>query len=328
MKAFYAARRRTFDTANLKQVHFPEGSTVLPNPVGTAAGFRCSIIIGSEERHILSIPGVPHEMRKMCDEQVLPFLRSTFGSPAPLQSRTLRVFGIPESKIGAIVEQDGVPPAISVSYRAHYPEVIVKFSTRTDRLALESFSARSEAALGSDFVFSHDPQASLARVVHELLAAKGLTVSVAESCTGGALGEALTETPGSSHTFLGGVISYSNEAKMQLLGVPESTLLAHGAVSAETACAMADGVRERFKSSLAVSITGIAGPDGGTTVKPVGTFYIGLSTPDSTRAFHCFTAASRTLVRRFAAFTALDIIRRHVQGYELRPIGIIGAPQN
>lgn len=325
LQELYRKRRRTFDNSNTKQVYFPQHARILKNPIGTAAGFHCEFERDGRKKHILVGPGVPHELHRMCADHFLPFLLSKFQELRAPISKVFKVFGIPESKVGELVEASGVPAGLSISYRAHYPEVIVKLSG-TDDVETEQFAQKTIERLGRDFVFSTESTGTIESAVQALFIQHGLTLATAESCTGGGIGALLTDTPGSSSYFLGGVISYSNEVKISTLGVSSAALQEHGAVSAEIAMQMASGVRTKLGSSVGISVTGIAGPDGGSTAKPVGTFYIGLCDKTKTVAFHCFASASRLMIRKFSAYTALDILRRYALGVELRPDGIIGKP--
>jgi nicotinamide-nucleotide amidase len=326
LKELYRQRKRVFDSSNIKQATFPEASRILKNPVGTAAGFHCVWSdSGKLERNIFVVPGVPHELKRMYADHIAPFVAQRSGLAAAPKVRYFHVFGRPEAKVGELVERDGVPPGISISYRAHYPEIIVKISS--DGAAIDSFADKSSLALGNDFIFSNLPEQTLDETVHALLIEKKKTISVAESCTGGMLGSLLTKNAGSSAYFLGGIISYSNDVKTDLLEVDPALIKVHGAVSAPVAQAMAKSIRERLKSDLAISITGIAGPDGGTPEKPIGTFFLGFSHAGGTETFHCFASASRNMIRTFASFTALDVARRHLLGYPLRPAEIIGNVQ-
>lgn len=323
LKELYQRRKRTFDVSNTKQAQFPAGSRILKNPVGTAAGFHCN----AGSKHILVVPGVPHELKRLCTDHLVPFATTHFRAASVAPALHFHVFGRPESKVGELVESGGVPPGLTISYRAHYPEIIVKISSAGNNAALQAFFTAAKERVGPDFIFSEQANQSFDQALHEILIAKAKTVAVAESCTGGMVGTLLTTNPGASSYFLGGVVSYSNEAKTKLLSVPAELIDSKGAVSLEVASTMADNARKVFSSDLAVSITGIAGPDGGSPEKPVGTFFVGFSSPQGVKAFHCFASASRTMVRTFAAHTALDIVRRHLLGYDLRPSDIIGAPQ-
>jgi nicotinamide-nucleotide amidase len=324
LKDLYQRRKRNFDSSNTKQAQFPQGSVVLKNPVGTAAGFRLDAGAGKQ---IFVVPGVPHELKRMFNDHIAPIIRHEFGTATAQPSRYLHVFGLPESKVGELVERNPVPPGISISYRAHYPEIIIKISSDDASAPVAEFTEHAKEAIGKDFIFSELPEQTFDQALHSLLSEKGKTIALAESCTGGLLGSLLTSNPGSSKYFLGGVIAYSNEIKSSQLHVPRDLIDSKGAVSVEVAECMAKGARDVFSSDLGVSITGIAGPEGGSTEKPVGTFFVGFASHDRTQAFHCFAAASRNMLRTFASFTALDIVRRYLLGYDLRPSGILGTLQ-
>jgi len=310
----YRARRRTFDPSNTKQATFPESATVIPNPVGTAAGFR--VLLGAVPVAVL--PGVPHELRRLFEDSVLPDILASHQGAAPLRQRALRVFGLPESVVGARVGGAVLPPGIEVGYRASFPEIQVTLKSRDPRADLDRALATAREAIGPDCVYSEDLTVPMEQTVLDLLVRQGWHLAVAESCTGGLIGSLLTRIPGSSRCFPGGVITYANEAKTRELGVSPATLATVGAVSRETALAMAAGARTRWQTECALAVTGIAGPDGGSPEKPVGTFYVGLATPDSVEAWLFFLSAGRDNVRSFAAMTALDVLRRHLLNLPIR----------
>ncbi len=312
---FFAKRKRAWNPINERQTLFPEGSTRLPNPVGTALGFYS--VHGA--KHIFSVPGVPSELYTMIAEQVIPRIRTIAGVKQTSVSRILKTFGLPESEVGGRIESLALDRAIVVGYRAAFPEVHVVLRADTGETgsgdALISEAARRVIdVLGAAAVFSSGVLAapSLEDVVHDLLLKRSESVGVAESCTGGLLGAALTRTPGSSAYFLGGVISYSNDAKVKHLRVPPELIATHGPVSSEVAVAMAQGARHEFNSTYGISVTGVAGPDGGTDQNPVGTFYIGLATPQGVAAYHSFYPTSRERLRVYAVHRALDLLRREI----------------
>ena len=318
LEAFYQERRRVMSPTNLKQATFPTGSTIIPNPRGTAPGFSIrSQRSAHHEVVIAAVPGVPAEMRPMFEESLLPLIQSRVASSPPLSRLVMRIFGLPESEVGARIEQCRLDSRIEVSYRAAFPEIQVILKA-TESSLLTAAKLPVEKALGEHHIFSRTLDDSLESIVHELLRASSTTVAVAESCTGGHLGALLTRTPGSSATFVGGVMAYSNEVKSSLLGVPAELIQRCGAVSAEVARAMAEGVRTRLDTTYALSITGIAGPSGQTDGKPVGTFFVGFASPDTVVAFRYFYPSFRDRVRTFAAMTALDLLRRHLSRLPLR----------
>jgi len=321
LKGLYAVRQRTFDPSNAKQATFPSGAEIIPNPVGTAEGFRVST---SEGAYIICLPGVPRELRAMIDGTVLSMLKKEMvvrKSPI-FEQRAARIFGLPESLIGSKVVELNLGEAIKVSYRASFPEVHLLI--RGVNQPLDVALGRISAALGADHVYSSDLEIGMPETVVSLLTGSGQTIAVAESCTGGMLGELLTTVAGASECFLGGVIAYSNNLKRSLLNVSQESLTNHGAVSHKTALEMALGARLATQSSIAVSITGIAGPERASIApaeilapgvpvgpeKPVGSFFIGLSTPEGEKSYRFFFSSSRGLIRKFAAYKALDVVRR------------------
>lgn len=307
LKHFYAERRRSYDATNLKQVWIPEQAKLLRNPKGTAAGFSLELEHG---KSITALPGVPSEFREMFSSIVLPQILDKFKQTEKLHTSCFRVFWMPEAQVGSQIQDCELPHDILVSYRANFPEVQVLLKSKTP--IPEAHGHKVERALGSENIFSRSLDIDLPALIQQLLLQRNFNLSVAESCTGGLLGKLLSDIPGSSAYFLGGAISYSNQLKMKLLNVSKSDLDTHGAVSEQVAKAMAQGAQKNFGSSLALSITGIAGPQGGSPEKPVGTFYVGLADAGMAFAKHYFFLSNRANIRRFACFCALDLLRRHL----------------
>lgn len=320
LKSYYAKKRRAFDPSNTKQATFPERATVIPNPHGTAAAFSLELRPGV---FAVALPGVPGELRALFESDVLLLITARFKDAVPRKERFFRLFGLPESIVGARVNAAALDSAITVSYRAHFPEIHVVLKTPGDDALLDRAATLTRAAIEPDYIVTERKELSLEGIVQELLLKNSATVAVAESCTGGMLGGLLSRLPGSSKTFLGGGITYSNALKESLLGVEPESLRTHGAVSAVVATEMANGARSRFGSTYALSITGIAGPEGGSEAKPVGTFFIGLSTPNGTTAYHLFFSSTRDWIRTFAAHSALDILRRTVLGIPVRSLALV-----
>ncbi len=308
LKKRYIERKRIFDEANTKQALFPEGAEIIKNNTGTAPGF----IARYGDKSIISLPGVPRELKAMFQESVLPYLKKTIGEIQSPQIKVLRIFGLPESFIGRTIDECLPPKEIEISYRAMFPEVQVILKGKEDPLSLNSFFTKIKNALKEEYIFSETLERNFEETVHALLIEHRLTVSTAESCTGGLVGKILSNTSGASAYFKGGVITYANDAKVRILQIHEETLKSEGAVSAAVAKQMAEGVQKIFNTDLAISITGIAGPEGGSKEKPVGSFFIGFSTKKETQAFSYFYAANRSGVRTYAAYTAIEAIRRHL----------------
>lgn len=309
----YAQRGREMNLSNRKQALIPQGAEVLPNPSGTAPGIIWQPRPGLT---ILTFPGVPSEMQRMWQATAVPYLKSQGFGKEIIYSRTLKFWGIAESALAEKVSAFLNLPNPTVAPYASQGEVKLRISakagTEAEAQQLISPVAEQLQQIGGLDYYGADED-TLASVVGNLLLSSGETLSVAESCTGGGLGQMLTNIAGSSKYFLGGVISYDNQVKISLLGVNPQELADLGAVSAIVAEQMADGVRSRLSTTCALSITGIAGPDGGTATKPVGLVYIGLAGPNGeVQSFeHRFgQARDRALIRHVSACTALDHLRR------------------
>jgi nicotinamide-nucleotide amidase len=293
IEARLAARGRALSPSLRRQALLPPDAQLLPNPTGTAPGMIWTPQPGFT---LLTFPGVPSEMRAMWQATAAPWLRSAGLAGGVFASRLLRFWGLAESRLAERVADllEGDNP--TVAPYAGAGEVKLRLTARGEsRLAaqalLEPLEAEIRARLGA-CCFGVDAD-SLASVVLELLRQRDETVAVAESCTGGALGSALAAVPGASDGFQGGVIAYANAVKQTLLGVSETTLAVHGAVSDPVALAMATGVRRLTGASWGIAVTGIAGPSGGSAAKPVGLVHIALAGPDGTRSEAVRFSASR-----------------------------------
>lgn len=313
MQMLWQARGRPMPENNRKQALLPELSEVLPNPVGTAPGFTMKL----GRAVFFFMPGVPSEMKKMFSEQAVPRIEKLRPEPSIFQVRVLRTHGLPESKVDELLSGlEAQFPGVKLGFRAHFPEIQVKLTVQgkdaeATRQLLKSASREVFKRLGPS-IFSDGP--SMEETVGELLKMEKGTISLAESCTGGMIGEMLTSVPGSSSYFDRSFVTYTNAAKRDVLGVSEAILAEHGAVSETCARAMAEGARKLSGSRFALSATGIAGPTGGSPQKPVGTVFVALATPASTFARKIFFPGSRHQVRQITAMTALDMLRRHLTG--------------
>ena len=293
--------------SNAKQADFPVGARILRNPSGSAPGFQ--VKLGSATAYFM--PGVPTEMKAMFDSGIAPDLAALV--TAQRHQIVLRCFGMPESEVNdrlaGVEEQYGVV----IGYRASLPEIEVKVlaqaATRQAALDVAQRAAADVRSRLGDHVYG-EGFGSLPEHVGGMLAERGLTLAIAESCTGGLAAELLTRIPGSSRYFLGGVVAYANAAKTALLGVPTALIAEHGAVSAETARAMAEGVRQRLGADLGLAFTGIAGPDGGSAGKPVGLVHWALAGKDGTTQRERVFVGDRLAIRRRATFAGFDLIRR------------------
>ena len=314
LKSWYKSRGRELDPGNLKQATFPDGAEIIPNPVGTAPGFLVNFKSG---KYIAAIPGVPKEFKVMLTETVLPKIQKTNTSSTLLKKSTFKFFGIPESTLGRLISASQIPDEVSVSYRAVFPEVHVTLKTKGSSEVLSDAENKVLGAVDNSALYSRDSGLNFVGNLSNIIRQRKLTLSCAESCTAGHLGALFTSESGASSFYYGGVISYCDQVKIKLLGVSKDTLTKHGAVSLETAKEMAFGVRKLCGSDYSLSITGIAGPDGGTEEKPVGTFCVGIATPHETKAVQFRYVSDREGIRRYSAFYAMDILRRELLGLTL-----------
>jgi nicotinamide-nucleotide amidase len=308
---------RHFPPPNRQQAEIPEGAEIIANRHGSAPGIRLEDEAG---RWVVMLPGVPREMRGMLAEEIIPRLQVNAGDRVVL-SKTLRTAGIGESAIAEIL---GETPLAGVSGAAEVALAFLPSALGVDlRLTVRGLSRPdAEKLLGAAglklcerimaYVYG-EGDADLAEAVLGLCRRRRLTIAVAESCTGGMLGQRLTAIAGSSDVFRGGVIAYDNEVKEALLSVPHSTLVEHGAVSVETATAMAAGVRAGIGASIGIAITGIAGPGGGTPEKPVGTVCVAIEADGITSAKCLRLIGDREEIRQRSAQSALDMLRRALQ---------------
>jgi nicotinamide-nucleotide amidase len=305
-----------FPTTNRTQAEIPEGARILTNRHGTAPGIWLE---DDKGRWVAMMPGVPREMRGMLSEELLPAIKArATGEQSVVLSGTLRTTGIAESAIAELLgpnplgergtELGSLPLAYLPGVAGVDLRVTVKGLTRARAEKLVNEAIVKLRSRVSAYAYGMD-DADLAAVVLEKCRASGLTLAVVESCTGGMLGERLTNIPGSSNVFLGGVIAYHNDVKRNLLGVRPEDIEKFGAVSEEVALQMASGIRERLSADVGVSVTGIAGPGGGTAEKPVGLVWIAVHASElKARRFH--VGGDRAEIRQRAAQAALEMVRR------------------
>jgi nicotinamide-nucleotide amidase len=314
MQDFFKARNLTLSPSNKKQAMLPGGAQYLPNPVGTAPGFSLKI----DRCLFFFLPGVPSEMRQMLAEQVLPRLKTLQGKTHEFSAvRNIVTFGLTESATGEKLAHFSEHfPKIKLGLRVKFPEIHVKLYAR----------GKDEAHLGHTLDYASDwisqqlgkrvvacDERSMEFVVGDLLRRKKATLAVAESCTGGLISHRLTNVPGSSDFFLFSAVTYSNDAKIKVLGVSSSILEQHGAVHEETAKIMAQGVRQVSGATYGLATTGIAGPSGGTAQKPVGTVCVGVAEPEGSKSSrYFFPFEDRSMNKQIFATTALDVLRREL----------------
>lgn len=306
-----AALRRRFErggrsmpASNRRQAMFPEGARVLDNPLGSAPGFR----IAGGGAAVFSLPGVPVEFERLANDHVLPWLRRTWpDSPGAPAVRVLRTTGVSESGLADRLEAAAGLRDVAIAFLPGTSGVDLRVQA-ADAAALE----RAEAAIAAEVGVALYARADvdLVEVVAAALRARGWRLAAAESCTGGLLAQRVTSFAGASDYFLGGVVAYADRAKDVLAGVPGPLIAAHGAVSAEVARALADGVRRRLGAEAGVAITGVAGPGGGTPAKPVGTVFVAARTPAADEVRELALPGDRAAIRERSAQAALDLLRR------------------
>jgi len=315
LKNYFYKLGRQMTVNNEKQAYMPEDCIVLKNNNGTAPG--CIIEAGAKV--VVMLPGPPIEMKPMFNDYVVPYFKkkSTFS----IESRFLRVFGIGESAMETqIIDLIDAQTNPTIATYAKMGEVTLRVSAKIQagenaELIMKPVIDEIKKRAG-DCLYS-DSNQNLDDVVANLLLEKNITISTAESCTGGLISETLTNIAGISKVFIGGAVTYSNESKAELLGVKNETLQSYGAVSRETAVEMAEGIRKRLKTDIGVSITGIAGPDGGTPEKPVGLVYVGLATESGTITKELRLLGNRNRIRTITALNVFDIIRRYILGLKI-----------
>jgi len=315
LKGMFEKFRLAWTENNAKQALFPEGAEVIPNPVGTAAGFA----LRQEGRMIVVIPGVPREVARMLPDGVIPLLQQAFPDAASqVVTRTIKTFGLSEAGVDErLAGVDFAGAGVGVGFYPIFPENHVVLTVRDqDEEAARKKLTWAEVEIVKrlePYIFAYD-QDTLEGIIGRRLTEKGLTLAVAESCTGGLLTDRLTDIPGSSAYLERGLVTYSDRSKIELLGVPEAVIGQYGAVSEETARLMAEGVRARTGADLGLSTTGVAGPGGGSERKPVGTVYVALA--DAVQTV-CRPYAFRWDRRRnkiMAAQAALMMLKRYLAG--------------
>lgn len=304
---------RDMPASNRRQALLPAGARKLENRHGSAPG---ALVDDHRGRWLVMLPGVPRELRGMTDDTLVPLVRERFAatSDAAIRSRTLRTTGIGESAIADLIEADATLRSMkddaSLAYLPGVDGTDLRITARgADGPArIDRFASALRAVVG-DHVYAEDAQ-DLAAVLLDVCRRRGVSICVAESCTGGLLGARLTDIPGSSDVFVGGVIAYSNDVKMRELGVSMTDLERHGAVSEEVVRAMAAGARSKFGADIALAITGVAGPGGGTAEKPVGLVWICAEYDGRIEPRRLQLWGDREEIRYRSAQAAMDLARR------------------
>ena len=297
-----------FEAGNRKQAHILAGSSVLG-----IAGTAPALVARVGNAQVVVLPGVPSELRRLWElAPAHPDLADVFGRAQPRWRTLLRTYGIGESHVGDLFASlGGDPDGVETSICARSYEI--EIDIRAEAGAEEAAAGLADGMRGllGGYLFTEDER-PVAEIVLDLLRERGWRMGTAESCTGGMIASWLTAVPGSSDAFAGGIVSYANEVKAGLLGVPQEVLREHGAVSAETAAAMAAGARRQLGAELAVSVTGVAGPGGGSPDKPVGLVYLHLSSPEGEDARRHEFSGDRAGVRARAATSTLHMVRAHL----------------
>lgn len=312
VERFFKRRNVPMKDTNRKQAMLPENSDMLDNPIGTAPGFTLKI----NDCAFFFMPGVPHEMKRMLVEQVLPRIDKICGLDTGFQMmRKITIFGLPESNAAeALSKFESMFPQLRLGFQVKFPEILIKvYGQGTDRDRTAKLVEK-----GIDWVcrqvennvVSKDG-ATMVEVIGKLLLEKNATIAIAESCTGGLISHLLTNVAGSSDYFLFSGVTYSNEAKQNVLGVPAAVIEEYGAVHEETVKAMAEGARKISGATYGLATSGIAGPGGGTEEKPVGTICIGIASEGETAAIRrVFSYGKRLMNKQIFAMAALDMLRR------------------
>ncbi|WP_432664995.1 competence/damage-inducible protein A [Wukongibacter baidiensis] len=311
IESFFSKLNKEMSVNNRKQALIPDGSIVLDNDNGTAPGF----IAEADGKIVISLPGPPREMKGLFFDSVKPYLQSK--SELKIESKILKFVGIGESSLETALEDiitDQTNPTIATYAGGGEISLRITASGKSheeiDGL-INPMIKEVESRL-KKYIYSYDDE-SLEKVVADMLMDKSLTISLAESCTGGLLASKFTSISGISKTLDRGIVTYSNNAKVQELGIDENIIKNHGAVSEETAEAMAQGVRSIAGTNIGVSITGIAGPTGGTPEKPVGLVYIGIATDGDTVIKKLNLAGDRNKIRNYTTIYALNLIRQTIE---------------
>ncbi|WP_285817668.1 CinA family nicotinamide mononucleotide deamidase-related protein [Echinimonas agarilytica] len=308
LEDFYASRNRVMPESNRKQAHIPESGEMVDNPVGTACGFKVS----HNQCDLYFTPGVPFEFKTMVKDQILPALVAEQHESMPQLKRWL-TFGLSESLLADWLDPIELPQGAVLGYRSSMPTIEIKL--RVPASCADSDVKALEKAISNrldPFVFSTGKQ-RMAQRVQALMLERGVTLSTAESCTGGMVADWLISEAGSSAYFQRGYVTYSNQAKQDDLGVPKEIITEHGAVSIPVVEAMAEGARDKAQTDFALATSGIAGPQGGSDDKPVGTVAFALATPDGVFSqMLVLPNRGRTLVRKVSTAVALDMLRRYL----------------
>lgn len=311
LKKWAEKRALTLDKANLKQALLPKDCNIIKNKTGSAVGIHINI----NNCDVYCTPGVPSELKIMLDEEVIPLISKNIPFQERVHTTRLQTFGIGESKLQMLINKNfaELPSSIEVGYRASHPTLELKLTTYSQA----AFEIKTEwlpkfHQLLNDHILGEitDTPLSLPLSVFEQLSKKQLSITTAESCTGGLIASQLTEIAGVSQVYSAGFVTYSNDMKNEMLSVPKTTINSFGAVSEETVTAMAKGALEKSKADIAVAVSGIAGPTGGTPEKPTGTVWIAWGDSTTIHTQHFIIKGERNNFQKTVAARALDLVRR------------------
>lgn len=310
IKAHFGSQCLDMPAGNLRQAYIPKGAKVMKNTVGTAPGF----IVEEAGKILVTLPGPPRELNQMFERYAMPYLRKKVGSDWVIKVRTINITGLPESAVDRKVKDLlKSPPPVTVGIYAKPALIELKITAKaknekTAKALMDSVDKKIFARL-KDHIFGRDND-TLEGITGKVLAAKHKTLSIAESCTGGLISSRITDIPGSSRYFWMGVVAYSNAAKVSQLNVPPAVISKYGAVSRQTAAAMAKNIRDISGADIGLSVTGIAGPGGATKTKPVGLVYIALAMPGKTTCKEFRFRGDRETIKFRSSQAALDLLRR------------------
>ena len=316
LEQWCSQRNLELNAANRKQAMLPAGCTLLDNPIGSAVGFEVQL----GNCRVLCTPGVPSELSAMLDI-IVADLADHLQRPAQRNILRLQTFGLGESSAQQIISDniDNWPANVELGFRAGAPQMEIKLTVDSDSALADQLSCRQQLeALFGDHIIGEGDTLLAGRVL-DLLREQGKTLTTAESCTGGLIASMLTRIPGSSEGFHAGFVTYANHIKESVLGVEPEVLAEHGAVSEEVVVAMAQGALARADADLAIAVSGVAGPEGGTPDKPVGTVWLAWGSRQQLRTSCLCWPVERTLFQTMIAAAALDMIRRHLLGIEEEP---------
>lgn len=321
IKSIFKRRNLEYSESNQAQAYIPENAELLFNAAGTAPG----MLFREQNTWLIVLPGVPHEMKHIMTQVVAPMLQD-LGALDVLETRYLKIAGVGESHLADYWLHDlsqHLKNGLDIAFLPSTGQVSLRITARANerQQAVQDVVSLAEMIRNrlGDLVYTEEKEESLASALGRILETEKYTIATAESCTGGLMGHLLTETPGSSAYVKGGIISYDNQVKVHQLGVMPSDLETHGAVSATVALAMAKGVAQRLGAEVGISATGIAGPDGGSVEKPVGTVWLGFFTPSEHFAVRAEFSHNRSLNKLRSAITAFEIARRNLLGMENLP---------